>query len=89
MWRFNLPSKNSTRFAACLMGLGMITLTGEIVPGVECPTLQTDTGEKVALSHIVGPFRIGDRVTVTGTGYGGSMSCQQTVFLVTGTKPAD
>ncbi|MBN9889836.1 DUF5818 domain-containing protein [Salipiger abyssi] len=66
-----------------------VILTGQLVPGVECPALQTDEGETIALSHIPGTFAFGDRVTVTGSGYGGSMSCQQEVLLVTTVEAAE
>lgn len=59
-----------------------MAFTGEIVPGVTCPAMRTDAGKTIALSHLPGDFKIGDRVTVTGSGFGGSMTCQQEVFLV-------
>ncbi|WP_281981271.1 DUF5818 domain-containing protein [Thalassorhabdomicrobium marinisediminis] len=59
-----------------------MTYTGEVVPGVTCPAIRTDAGETIALSHLPHEFGIGDRVTVTGSGFIGSMTCQQEVFNV-------
>lgn len=66
-----------------------MVLTGEVVPGVECPALKLDDGRVVALSQLPGDFRQGDRVTVTGPGWGASMACQQEVFLVEKAAPAE
>lgn len=85
--------RSSPRFAATssvlVLSMCAVMLTGTLVPGVECPTLRTDDGKTIALSHVPGAaFAIGDRVTVTGSGYGASMSCQQEVLLVTKVEAA-
>lgn len=59
-----------------------VVLTGEVVQGVECPAIRTEDGRVVALSSLPGPFQLGDRVRVTGSGYAGSAACQQEVLLV-------
>jgi len=71
------------------MGAGMIVLTGEVVPGVECRSIRLDDGRIVALSRLSNRFSVGDRVTVTGTGYAGSSTCQQEVLIVKSADPAD
>ena len=63
-------------------GAASVTVTGEVVPGVECPAILTDDGRQIALSHLPASFRLGDRVTVRGSGYAGSASCQQEVLVV-------
>ncbi len=68
---------------------GAVRLSGEVVPGVSCPALKLADGSTVALSHLPAPFKMGDRVTVTGSGYGGSMTCMQKVLLVTGVRAGD
>lgn len=68
--------------------IGTITLTGEIVPGVECRALRLDDGSTIALSRVVPPYSIGDRVVVVGSGYAGSASCQQRVLVVESMHPA-
>lgn len=71
-----------------VMSLCALVVTGEVVQGVTCPTILTDDGTIVALSRLPGGFEIGDRVTVTGSGYAGSPTCQQNVLIVTGAEPA-
>ena len=73
---------------SCLMSSSVMALTGTVVPGVECPALQQDDGQVIALSFLPAPFKIGDRITVSGAGFGGSMTCQQEVFLVEDVKVA-
>lgn len=63
-------------------GAASVTVTGEVVPNVECPAILTDDGRQVALSYLPSRFRLGDRVTVRGSGYAGWASCQQTVLVV-------
>lgn len=65
-----------------------VTLTGNLVPGVTCPAVRLEDGRTVALSHLLPGFDTGMRVTVTGSGYGASMTCQQEVLLVTGMRAA-
>lgn len=67
---------------------GLVVLTGEVVPGVECPALRLDSGRVVALSHLDSRFDIGARVTVSGPGYAPSATCQQEVFVVQEAAPA-
>ncbi len=74
--------------AVCVMGASVIIFTGEIIPGVECPALRTDEGRVIALSALPSTYAIGDRITVTGSGFAGSASCQQEVLVVTDVKPA-
>lgn len=74
--------------ATCIMSSSALTLTGTVVPGVECPAIEQDNGQVVALSFLPAPYKIGDRITVSGSGFGGSMSCQQEVFLVESALPA-
>lgn len=71
------------------IGLCAIVLTGEVTPGVTCPAILTDEGETVALSHIPSSYDIGDRITVTGSEYAGSASCQTLVLVVTDVVPAE
>ena len=68
------------------MTLSAIVLTGEVVPGVECPAIRTDEGEVIALSHIPIPHELGDRITVEGPRYVASGACQQEVLLVASAK---
>ena len=70
-------------------GAASVTVTGEVVPGVECPAILTDDGRQIALSHLPASFKLGDRVTVSGSGYAGSLSCQQEVLVVEGVRWAD
>lgn len=70
------------------MALCAIVLTGEVVPGVECPAIRTDDGKVVALSHIPIPYETGDRVTVRGPRYVASGPCQQEVLLVESAEKA-
>lgn len=82
------PALSAARFRAAptvcvLMAGGMIVLTGEVVPNVTCPAIRTAEGKTVALSHLPGAFAMGDRVTVTGSGYAPSATCQQEVLVVT------
>lgn len=69
-------------------GASAVTVTGEVVPGVECPAIRTDDGRQIALSHLPAPFQLGDRVTVRGSGYAGSATCQQEVLVVEGVSRA-
>jgi len=59
-----------------------VLLTGEIVPGVTCPAIRTDDGREVALSYLPSAFGPGSRVTVRGSGYGASATCQREVLIV-------
>lgn len=90
-WASILRSK-ARLAAACsisVLSVCFVILTGTLVPGVECPTLRTDDGKIIALSHIPGAaFATGDRVTVVGSGYGASMTCQREVLLVTKVEAA-
>jgi len=70
------------------IGAGMIILTGEVIPGVECRSIRLDDGRVVALSRLPNTFAVGDRVTVAGTGYAGSSTCQQEVLIVKSAEPA-
>jgi len=64
------------------LGAAML-LTGEVVPGTECPGLRLDDGRIIALSRLPAPLNTpGTRVTVSGPGYAGSATCQQEVFVV-------
>jgi len=64
------------------MTAAALTLTGEVVPGTECPAIRLEDGRIIALSRLPARFVIGDRVTVSGPGYAGSATCQQEVFVV-------
>ncbi len=79
---------------ALILGAGTLLFTGEIVPDVECAALLTDDGKRVALDHVPAPFRTGDRVTVTGSGWqglepGGSSPCQQVTLIVEEVRRAE
>jgi len=81
----------TTRLSGVFTSVSLCALivTGEIVAGVTCPALLTDDGTTVALSRLPASFEIGDRVTVTGSGYAGSSTCQQEVLIVTDVSTAD
>ena len=68
--------------AWALMAAGAMALTGELAPGVTCPVLLTDDGRRIALEGLPAGFAPGERITVTGPGFGASMTCQREVFLV-------
>ncbi|MGB3245305.1 MAG: hypothetical protein WBB25_12275 [Sulfitobacter sp.] len=65
-----------------------LTFEGQLVPGVTCPAIQLADGRTIALSHLLPGFDTGMRVTVSGSGMVGSMSCMQEVLQVTAMRPA-
>ncbi|APX14373.1 hypothetical protein [Tateyamaria omphalii] len=86
---FAAPGRRASQGFVALMAGGMIVLTGEVVPNVTCPAIRTAEGKTVALSHLPGAFAIGDMVTVTGSGYAPSATCQQEVLVVTKAAGSD
>ena len=90
-WNKSSPSRARPPATGCLAVLSMcaVMLTGTLVPGVVCPVLRLDDGQLVSLSHVPSNFTYGNRVTVSGSGFGGSMSCQQEVLLVTKVEAAE
>jgi hypothetical protein len=73
---------------ASIVGVCCLVFTGEVVQGVTCPAILTDDGMTIALDHLPSQFELGDRVTVTGSGYTPLASCQQQVLMVTQAEAA-
>ena len=55
---------------------GLVTVSGEIVKGVECPVLRSDDGRAYSLTGDLAGYRPGDRVSVVGRLAGVSVCMQ-------------
>lgn len=70
------------------MTLCTLVFTGQVVPGVTCPTILTDDSVTIALDHLPSQFEQGDRVTVTGSEFQPAGICQGQVLMVTDAQAA-